>query len=264
MGLQRIYRRAFRKRRLKRTFWDKWAVYTEKSSYTLEQNLLHFQYNNYNLRIRGVGHSDLEVFGQIFRKKEYQLIADILTLNACEKPLVVIDAGANIGFTSVFLHQLLPACRFIAIEPDLENARLAKANLEANEVDFVFLQKALAEAPGKRFDLGRQFRDAKDWAFTTEANAQGSIPGITIPEIIDEQNLDYISFLKIDIEGYERFIFSEQANLDFLDKVAVLALEIHDEFDCRETIYQRLRAAHFLLFNHGELTVGIKKNFGFS
>jgi hypothetical protein len=43
----------------------------------------------------------------------------------------------------------------------------------------------------------------------------------------------------------------------------MVALEIHDEFNIRNSIENILVENNFLLFNSGELTIGINKNFTF-
>jgi FkbM family methyltransferase len=122
------------------------------------------------------------------------------------------------------------------------------------------MNKALAAEEGQKFDLSRNFRDGLDWSVVTEENPSGQTSSITIDSIISEYSLKHISLLKIDIEGYERFVFDKAKNLDFLKMVFVIAIEIHDEFKSRQVIEGQLIAHGFTLFNSGELTVGINKN----
>ena len=69
-----------------------------------------------------------------------------------------------------------------------------------------------------------------------------------------------MDILKIDIEGSEKQIFtSPVANFNFLKSTKCIAIEIHDEFDCREEICNILTDYGFVLFNQGELTIGINQ-----
>ncbi len=112
------------------------------------------------------------------------------------------------------------------------------------------------------FELENIFRDRKDWAFTTKEINNGTILGITINEIVKNNKLKNITFLKIDIEGAERFIFDKENNLSFLKITKIIAIEIHDEFNIRETIYSILKENNFILFEtSGELTIAINKYF---
>jgi hypothetical protein len=51
--------------------------------------------------------------------------------------------------------------------------------------------------------------------------------------------------------------------LDWLKKVKVLAIEIHDEFDCRIDIENSLLKYGFILCQSGELTIGLNKKLVF-
>lgn len=56
--------------------------------------------------------SDLEVFEQIFVKKEYWPLNDIAD------PKVIIDCGAYVGYSAAYFLTRFPHARLIAIEPD--------------------------------------------------------------------------------------------------------------------------------------------------
>ena len=81
----------------------------------------------------------------------------------------------------------------------------------------------------------------------------------TIEGLINDFNIETIDFLKIDIEGGEDEVFKDFSKINWLDKVKVIALEIHDEFDCRKHIESNLEKL-FTLSHSGELTIGINKS----
>ena len=105
-------------------------------------------------------------------------------------------------------------------------------------------------------DIGKSTRDGADWATTTQESSNGTIPGITLLELLNE-GTGFFDLLKIDIEGAERFIFKSQVNQDFLDRTKVLVIEIHDEFNIRTSIYQILQKHGFSILEQGELSLGI-------
>ncbi len=77
---------------------------------------------------------------------------------------------------------------------------------------------------------------------------------------MDKNNFHTIDILKIDIEGSEKEVLtSPKADVSYLAKTKCVAIEIHDEFDCRESIYEVLRQYNFEFFNSGELTIGINQ-----
>ena len=117
----------------------------------------------------------------------------------------------------------------------------------------------MCEVKDKTFEITRDFRDGRDWSIATKETEDGAIKGITVSEIIEENKLEYITLLKIDIEGAERFILREGADLTFLKLTQIIALEIHDEFNIRDGIYELLINNNFFLLESGELTIGINK-----
>jgi FkbM family methyltransferase len=176
---------------------------------------------------------------------------------------VFIDAGANVGYTTVYFSQLYNFDKIFAIEPSIENIKILKQNIEKlyNLKNITVYQKALAHTENSTFNIDKSFRDQKDWSIATVEDPSGNIEGITINEIITSNNLKHITLLKIDIEGAERFIFNKENDLTFLNIVKVLAVEIHDEYNIREEVYDLLIKNNFIIFESGELTVAINKKF---
>ncbi len=217
--------------------------------------------DNILLTLRNHFHSDIWVFQQIFSKKEYDLVLKMLQLNKISDDKIIIDAGANVGFTTVFFHRALKSSQFYLIEPDEGNADMIVKNTNHIPKERIKLYKqALSAESGDLFSLNKNFRDGKDWSLSTEPDTSGDITGISLNDIVYENKLDYISLLKIDIEGAERFIFEDKNDLSFLDLTQVLVIEIHDEFPARSNIYKILRERNFYLFENGELTIGINRN----
>jgi FkbM family methyltransferase len=220
--------------------------------------------NNLNVYIRDYTHSDYNVFQQIFIQEEYHLIQRLMILNTVFKEQKnIIDAGANVGYTTVYFSNIFHNASIFAIEPSFDNAKMFQENTEnlKNTSQIKLYQKALAHKPGLTYEIDRNFRDGKDWSIATSENSKGNIEGISIQEIITENNLTHISLLKVDIEGAERFVFKQENDLSFLRITELIAIEIHDEFEIRDSIYKILLNNNFLLLESGELTIGINKTF---
>lgn len=220
--------------------------------------------NGLKIKIRDEAHSDYQVFEQIFNFKEYDFVLNLIVINnLCDSQNIIIDAGANVGYTTLFIHSLLTNSVIYAIEPSTENTLMFTENISClkNNNNIKLYQNALSHKEGMFYAIDRDFRDGKDWSITTTADNNGSISGISIKEIIEQNNLKYITLLKIDIEGAERFIFNTTNDLSFLSITKVLAIEIHDEFNIRDVICDILRNNNFIIMNSGELTVAINKSF---
>tara|TARA_R110000868_G_scaffold121577_1_gene322439 strand:+ start:688 stop:1512 length:825 start_codon:yes stop_codon:yes gene_type:complete len=216
--------------------------------------------NGISLYLRNEFFSDYLVFDQIFNFKEYQIIISTYKLNCLSNnKTIIIDAGANVGYTSVVFSHYIGNSLIYAIEPSFENAQLCSQNFAANNHrdNLHLYQRALSSKPGMTFDLEREFRDGMDWAITTKNVEKGEIKGITVNEIVEENKLKYISILKIDIEGAERFIFKEGVDLSFLKITKIIAIEIHDEFNIRDSVCSILKQYGFYLIESGELTIGL-------
>jgi len=219
--------------------------------------------SNNKILIRNQKHSDYSVFKQIFNEEEYGLILKTFLLNDNFKgEKTIIDAGANVGYTTSYFSIHLDDVRIFAVEPSEKNAEVFLQNVSflKNKNNVTLYQNALSDKENQFFETESNFRDGRDWSITTKEVEGGTLKGITIDEIIRTNDLKYISLLKIDIEGAERFIFTKENNLSFLDKTQVIAIEIHDEFNIRETIHTILKEHQFFLFESGELTIGINKS----
>ena len=215
--------------------------------------------NGLNLYIRNYNFSDYKVFQQIFEQKEYDIVLKmVLTNDFRTKETIIIDAGANVGYTSVFFAKHLSNYKIFAVEPSIENYSMYLKNSQWFE-NLKIYHHALSEKSNAFFTINREFRDGKDWSISTKEDSTGTIKGISVQEIIEENNLDYITVLKIDIEGAERFIFKKDNNLDFLKKTYIIALEIHDEFNSRTSINRVLLDHNFFIFESGELTICVNK-----
>lgn len=222
--------------------------------------------NGLKVIARNQNFSDYDVFKQIFNYREYGGILSLFNLNEnFKREKIIIDAGANVGYTTMFFSNNLESSMIFGVEPSETNYKIYKENIKNLEKsDSVkAYHRALSENKGSNFIIERDFHDKKDWSMTTKEvdDIDGNtIKGITIAEIIKENNLDYISLLKIDIEGAERFIFKKENDLSFLKITEIIAIEIHDQLANRKYINEILNDNNFLLMETGELTIGIKKS----
>ena len=112
--------------------------------------------------------------------------------------------------------------------------------------------------------INRNFRDGKEWSIRLIENVEennNTISGFCLSSIINKMPT-MIDILKIDIEGAEKELFNDETYVaSFLQKVKCIAIEIHDEFNCRNNIYQLLQKNNFFHFNSNELTIGLNKSY---
>jgi FkbM family methyltransferase len=222
-------------------------VKPQAGAYTLSS-----KYAKYPLLCRP-GTSDVLVFLQIFGEREY------LCLDEVEDARLVIDCGANVGYSAAYFLTRFPNAKVIAIEPDPGNFALLEANVApylarcdtmltavwSHETDLV-----ISEVP---------FRDGREWARTVrpvqpgEKAAKGSMRAIDIGTVLARSGYDRISVLKVDIEGAESEVFASNYE-SWLPKVDNLVIELHGEKE--SAVFQRAIAREgFKTSTHGELFV---------
>lgn len=220
---------------------------------------LHYNFKNINVIARKSS-SDYQVFETVILEEEYRLATDIFLLNNI--PLKnFLDLGSNIGLTTLYIKNLFPDANVIALEPDKANYDMMLRNFELNHLSNTTPLMAGISNKDSFLVTNGGIRDNKDWSKTfKEVDYPTDITSFSIASILKKYNMDEIDFIKIDIEGAERNVFEKGADLSFLDIVKVIAIEIHDEFNIRSTIYKVLKEKDFILFNNKETTIAVKSN----
>lgn len=215
------------------------------------------------IKLRKRPSSDFNVFAQVYQYLEYKPLVETFQKHFpnCKK-LNIIDAGSNIGLTSVYLSKDFPDSNFIVIEPDGSNFESVSYNLETNRVKNVVKIKGGLWSKNTNLKIVNDFRDKNDWSIRVEEiNEEADLKAFSISYLIQEYNFETIDILKIDIEGSEKEVFtSSNSDVSFLAKTKCIAVEIHDEFDCRDEIYAILTKYNFKYFDSGELTIGINQS----
>lgn len=206
----------------------------------------------------------MDVFQQIFGFEEYFPVINKYNenfTNDVDYHLNIIDAGANIGLASLFFLEYFNQPNIICVEPEQKNFSILDFNLNPKYSKIVKVKGAIWNS-NSRIKIVKDFRDQQDWSFRVEETTENdSIQAFSINQLVKDNNFKIIDILKIDVEGSEKQIFNpEISNLNFLNITKCIALEIHDEFNCREDIYKVLLDYGFSVVNIGESTIGINKN----
>ncbi len=199
------------------------------------------------------GTADLTTFREIFLREEYNL-----TLPASFHPRVIIDAGANIGFTSLFFAHQYPEVIIYSLEPEPDNFTLLRKNAAAYPT-IKPIHAAVWHRDGvlKVTDQGYGLR-----GFMVEETAEAAeaIPAITIPMLIKQHRIGIIDILKMDIEGSEKEVFS--GDTSWLATTRCLVIELHDRMKpgCSDSVFGALRNFNFSESRKGENHVFINRD----
>lgn len=207
--------------------------------------------------------SDINVFNQIFERQEYQALVMLIRSFPHITIHNIIDAGANIGLTTIYLHGFFSGAFFVAIEPDGGNAAVLERNMKLNGIQGVILCKGLWSS-SQPLVVTTDFRDSREWSrqvrVADPSTDSSLLTGVTVEDIMKDQQWGIIDLFKIDIEGAEREVFADHdRSLSILSRVKFLVVELHDEVDFRRDFEGLLREAGFGFFMSGESLVGFNR-----
>lgn len=220
-----------------------------------------FNYYGHVFKARLKNSSDYGMVKQVLIDGEYKVATTFFNAQNIQ-PKHIIDAGSNIGSTTIFFKNIFPESKVYCIEPDNDNFDLLKSNLSSYVSDgSVKLYKAgLMAKGGLNLSVTDDFRDKSSCARQVLVSEKTSnLKSITIADIVKENKVDTIDLLKIDIEGAETFLIEEGSDVSFLDITRCIAIEIHDEVADRNIIYELLQSKGFILLEDKETTIAVKK-----
>ena len=165
--------------------------------------------------------SDVTTFKHIFAHDDYNYDLE-------QAPKIIIDAGANIGLASIYFTNKYSSAKIIAIELSPTNFQVLAKNTD--------LYKNIEAINAGLWPVNQALKFKEEgfspWGYKVNNKLEGnsiSIDSITIPDIIEKYNISRIDLLKIDIEGAEVELFSENYE-SWLPKVKYIIVEFHDRW----------------------------------
>ncbi len=201
--------------------------------------------------------SDIHVFNQIFVHHEYALLKDLQNVD------LVLDCGANVGYSAAYFLTRFPRCKLIAVEPDEANFAMLKRNLEPYGERAQAINSGIWSHP-----VGLKMADetqgqGDEWSRSVREVGAGETPDFMATDIatlLKESGKPRISLLKIDIEGAEAVVFSDNFE-SWIAHVDALAIELHDTtaFGPASEIFYRACADHFSFQTFDEVVVGRRR-----
>ena len=221
------------------------------SRHSKEMLLLSWQNKNKDVQLYVRKYTrDLLVFAQFFIEKEYsEQYIEPLKIKYSKKINFIVDAGANIGCSAFYFHFLFPDAKIVCIEPETSNYTLLRKNILLNNAsEIIAIQKAVWNEVTQ---LELMQRDWSPDGFHVMKKSEpdqviSKIPTTTFPQLMQDFGYAKIDLLKMDIEGAEQTIFSDEFHLQiFLSKTERLVIEVHKEFISAQSICELLGNAHF-------------------
>jgi hypothetical protein len=89
------------------------------------------------------------------------------------------------------------------------------------------------------------------------------IKAMSVIDIVNFANMERIDFLKIDIEGSEKEIFSDSHSKEWIRKSKVISCELHDRMveGCSDAFHNAMNGEGFTRGKHGEFDFYIRNSF---
>ncbi|HYM30394.1 MAG TPA: FkbM family methyltransferase [Candidatus Cybelea sp.] len=178
------------------------------------------------------GTSDEGVIQQVFQQVDY----DLRRLRRCDEILayvgsqhrrglrpLIVDAGANIGASSLYFALAFPTAIVVAIEPEDGNFALLQKNVAGFNVRCI--KAALSSSPGsaRLVDPG-----IGHWGYRADPDAGGNLTCVTMREIFaaERNDVTWPFIVKVDIEGGEASVFDKDTA--WVDETPIIIVELHD------------------------------------
>jgi len=213
------------------------------ADYTIDTlNLLNYKLTYLPLQDIGKRERYLFIFGLIFLIKQIVIADQYCVRGFIKNDSVVIDAGANIGIFSLFVHYLNRNARIYSFEPAKNSFKVLKKNIISNNLEnnIFVLNLGLGDKKGKAEMMvqdsslggGNVMLDSdllknKEFMY----NRKEFIEMTTIDNFVKDNSIKKVDFIKIDTEGYERQIIkgARKTIKEFSPIIACSAYHLEDD-----------------------------------
>ena len=196
------------------------------------------------------GTSDLASFHQIFIQREYSCLDDL------DDPKLVLDLGANVGYSAAYFLTRFPDCQVISVEPDPDNFAVLQRNLAPFGERSRVLQAAVWSHPVALKLSEAPFGDGREWSRHVrecQDDETAEFETVDVASLLEQSGHSVISVLKVDIEGAERIVFGSHFE-SWIGCVHNIVIELHGE-ECARVFFSALRGQPFQISSCGELAV---------
>jgi FkbM family methyltransferase len=225
----------------------------------------HVSTSIYEIRPKSVAHplairsgsSDIEVFHQIFVEEEYACLDNISDVG------LIIDAGAYVGYSSIYFLNRFPHCHIVAIEPDPDNFAVLQRNLSKYGERIELVNAGIWSHTTQLVLQRAAYRDGYEYTKQVRECENGEVPemdGVDIESILSASRYDRVSLLKMDIEGAEAVVFAGTHH-EWLSRIDAIAIELHDDSSfgiASDAFFSAIKGQDFQVSRSGELTICLR------
>lgn len=167
------------------------------------------------------GTSDSQVLLDVFWGKLHRPIG------ALQNKPIILDLGANVGYSCFDFATTFPGSRVIGVELDDENTEIARRNTKIFGERCEIIQAAIWRENGHV----TYSKNGAEWGYQIARGKMESdgdlqkVRALSIDTLMQETGLETVDFIKMDIEGAEDDVLDAQAG--WLQRTSALNIELH-------------------------------------
>ncbi len=193
------------------------------------------------IRVRGgvtlryrLNRGDMQSLREVWIDEVYRLPFEVA-------PKHLVDLGANIGLSSVWLARNYGCTTIVAVEPSPENARLARMNLELNNIPAEVVEAAVGASDGTVY-----FQEEQESNLGHVASSGRPVRQVSMRTLLERLPPgSEIDVLKMDIEGGEGPLLEATADLAWLGRVRSIIAETHRDVIDHPALVRTLESKGF-------------------
>lgn len=163
------------------------------------------------------------IFFNVYEKSEIKFIKSI-----CMKGMNILDIGANIGYyTTLFSKEAGNDGLVLAIEPDTESYKYLSKNISSCKYKNVLSFPVAASDIKKKLPLfiSKENRGDNRLYKNNQKRDYIMVDCLTVDELLKENKISSLDFIKIDVQGYEPKVFKGMQNIINSSKKLTLLTE---------------------------------------
>ncbi len=177
------------------------------------------------------------------------------------QPKLILDCGGNIGCAAVYFADKYPDAQIYSIEPQKHNFKI----LQYNTLFYDNVHPINSALWGKETFIrveDKGYGVAGYMTVETTEDAPEAFKTVTVSKILRDSGFEEIDLMKVDIEGAEKEVFGAPDVDEWLSKVKILMIELHDRMKagCSYEFFKAISKYHWHFKFRGENLIFIRED----